>query len=303
MNKQKNIEREEAPKLLPLEYCTVERAARLLGCEVEDINHWHEVGAIELCVRLEDAPCCAVVHPEISPEQITDIPDEVPYDVHKQIASTLSEVGLVRGFSKRDAILMASGRWEREGVNFEGALSSLIGVGGIDFDDFLGLSSIQYDAVANGFWVDGWRGFFAGKITLRPLDGMAVVASKGQIQDIAIRNISVSDEHVTDERYVMRADLQRLYDAIYHNKELANRFNNQEIKERFEQMEGGSEKATRVRAQHIVMIQAMAKALGFELKKPYKEAGALLKMLNENVEHPEDLPCDETVKNYLARKV
>jgi len=34
--------------LLPLEYCTPARAAKLLGCEVEDIFHWAEVGAITL---------------------------------------------------------------------------------------------------------------------------------------------------------------------------------------------------------------------------------------------------------------
>lgn len=35
------------PSLLPLEYCTIERAAKLLGCEVEDIYHWQQIGAIE----------------------------------------------------------------------------------------------------------------------------------------------------------------------------------------------------------------------------------------------------------------
>lgn len=301
MNKQKNIEREEMPKLLPLEYCTVERAARLLVCEVEDINHWHEIGAIELCVRLEDAPCCAVVHPEILPEQIADIPSEVTYDVHKQIASALSEVGLVRGFSKRDAILMASGRWEREGVNFEGALSRLIGVGDIDnYGERLGLgfSSIQYDAVANGFWVDGWRSSFSGAVTLRPFDDMTVVASRGQIQDIAIRNISVSAEYVSDQRYVMRADLQRLYDAIYHNKELDNRFNNQEIKQRFEQMEGGSEKATRVRAQHIVTVQVLAGELGFKSS----DAVALLELVTQKARPDDAVPDLKTMQRYLGSK-
>lgn len=46
--------KQDIPPLLPLEYCTVERAARLLGCEVEDIHHWHEIGAIQLCVNLGD---------------------------------------------------------------------------------------------------------------------------------------------------------------------------------------------------------------------------------------------------------
>lgn len=34
-----------------LEYCKLDRASRLLGCEVEDLIHWFEVGAIDLCVR------------------------------------------------------------------------------------------------------------------------------------------------------------------------------------------------------------------------------------------------------------
>lgn len=36
------------PKLLPLEYCTVERAARMLNIENSDIYYWNSIGAIEL---------------------------------------------------------------------------------------------------------------------------------------------------------------------------------------------------------------------------------------------------------------
>lgn len=38
----------QTPPLLPLEYCTPERAARLLECEVEDLYHWVEMGVIPL---------------------------------------------------------------------------------------------------------------------------------------------------------------------------------------------------------------------------------------------------------------
>lgn len=39
---------------LPLpEYCTVERASRLLGCEVEDLLHWGAEGLITLMINLE----------------------------------------------------------------------------------------------------------------------------------------------------------------------------------------------------------------------------------------------------------
>ncbi|MEV3819082.1 hypothetical protein RI537_23605 [Aeromonas salmonicida] len=38
--------RQGKPSLIPLEYCTPERAARLLCCELEDIYHWAYIGAI-----------------------------------------------------------------------------------------------------------------------------------------------------------------------------------------------------------------------------------------------------------------
>ncbi|MGL5308004.1 MAG: hypothetical protein ACRC9Y_18060 [Aeromonas veronii] len=37
-----------SPPLIPLEYCTIDRAATLLGCEVEDILHWSVIGAVNL---------------------------------------------------------------------------------------------------------------------------------------------------------------------------------------------------------------------------------------------------------------
>ncbi len=39
-------------KLPPLEYCRIERAARILGCEVDDIIHWGAISAIELAILI-----------------------------------------------------------------------------------------------------------------------------------------------------------------------------------------------------------------------------------------------------------
>lgn len=46
--------------LLPLAYCRIERAARLLNCEVEDILHWCSLGVIEGAFWIYDAPCTPV---------------------------------------------------------------------------------------------------------------------------------------------------------------------------------------------------------------------------------------------------
>lgn len=39
---------------LPLEYCKLDRASRLLECDVEDIIHWGAIGAIKLCYWLDN---------------------------------------------------------------------------------------------------------------------------------------------------------------------------------------------------------------------------------------------------------
>ncbi|MBZ9612568.1 hypothetical protein [Rheinheimera maricola] len=42
------------PPLLPLEYCKLDRAARMLSCEVEDILHWGAIGAIRLYLMVDE---------------------------------------------------------------------------------------------------------------------------------------------------------------------------------------------------------------------------------------------------------
>jgi hypothetical protein len=39
--------------LPPLEYCSIARAQKLLHCEMEDLLHWHDIGAISLCLKLK----------------------------------------------------------------------------------------------------------------------------------------------------------------------------------------------------------------------------------------------------------
>ncbi|MGL5954539.1 MAG: hypothetical protein ACRCZ3_15665 [Providencia rustigianii] len=43
----------KAKKLPEMEYCSIKRASKLLECEVEDLLHFAEIGAIELCIKLQ----------------------------------------------------------------------------------------------------------------------------------------------------------------------------------------------------------------------------------------------------------
>ncbi|MBU1308549.1 MAG: hypothetical protein KKE30_03320 [Gammaproteobacteria bacterium] len=45
------------PPLLPLEYCTIERAAKLLQCEPDDLMHWAEIAAIKLWLKPDNENC------------------------------------------------------------------------------------------------------------------------------------------------------------------------------------------------------------------------------------------------------
>ncbi|MCL6352187.1 hypothetical protein [Pectobacterium polaris] len=40
----------QAKKIAPLEYCSLNRAASLLGCEIEDFYHWYMIGAINFAI-------------------------------------------------------------------------------------------------------------------------------------------------------------------------------------------------------------------------------------------------------------
>lgn len=41
-------------RIAPLEYCSFERAAKLLNCECEDLIHWNKIGAISIAFRPEN---------------------------------------------------------------------------------------------------------------------------------------------------------------------------------------------------------------------------------------------------------
>lgn len=45
------------PALLPLEYCSLARAARMLECETDDLLHWAEIKSIDLWLKLDEENC------------------------------------------------------------------------------------------------------------------------------------------------------------------------------------------------------------------------------------------------------
>ncbi|NUY57023.1 hypothetical protein HLG76_10750, partial [Salinivibrio sp. EAGSL] len=78
----------QLPPLLPLEYCTVERATRLLGCEVEDIYHWNEIGAVKLYAYFQKRVPGKI---EISMLNIRGKEEQHPREYLKEVAEKTSD--------------------------------------------------------------------------------------------------------------------------------------------------------------------------------------------------------------------
>ena len=52
MRPDKNIK----SRILPLEFCDLQKASSMLGCSVDDLFHWAEINAISLSLRLDYFP-------------------------------------------------------------------------------------------------------------------------------------------------------------------------------------------------------------------------------------------------------
>lgn len=90
------------PSLIPLEYCTPVRAARLLDCELEDIYHWAYIGAIKFYADFTDSEFyyseyedSVIISDEIGNKFATEIiVDETIPKVYAYTDSRRTEFGL-----------------------------------------------------------------------------------------------------------------------------------------------------------------------------------------------------------------
>ncbi|MBL0545502.1 hypothetical protein JD507_09740 [Aeromonas jandaei] len=115
--------------LLPLEYCRIDRAARLLGCEVEDILHWCSIGAIEGSAWLSAVPAYpvfvkdnSIIEGEDEYDEQLDLlfyPDETS-GIHPQPASIGCNAKLTRRYGTHDSpTTIADGLWSLDKSVFE----------------------------------------------------------------------------------------------------------------------------------------------------------------------------------------
>lgn len=203
--------RRDLPPLLPIEYCSIERAARMLGCETDDILHWAEVGAINLNVKM----------PTTSEPSDEIIAWAVIHDPKSKVMAAINEKPLgginfgysfafsFKGFLLSNETKLNSLPIIKLGFNY---LSGLWSVNHIDL--ILFLSSGKTELSIN---------------TLKSITGSSA-------DDLTVR--LENELHLRPEQLIITAnDLHKLHSSLSTGKPLANIYNDPKIAAEFAKMD------------------------------------------------------------------
>ncbi|OEE70916.1 hypothetical protein A1OO_22110 [Enterovibrio norvegicus FF-33] len=224
------------PPLLPLEYCTVERAARLLGCEVEDIHHWHDIGAIKLCANFQKRVLGKV---KISMRNILDKEDSLPSAYLRDAVEKAAE----KHTKLRDLALLQS---EKNNLVIKVYEYFLVGERGCPVVPMcvyhengtaiwnadncsVATNGLEADAHIAGFWgVSSFERYSSDDQTIE-LVSYEVEASWGdELKGIEIR---VDKDLWNGEFYLLRRDILKIHKATHSMEGLPNRYNDVAIAE------------------------------------------------------------------------
>lgn len=219
---------------LPLEYCRIDRAARLLGCEVEDIVHWGAIGAIDLCVNLNFIPCRLGMMIRLSdgPEENAPPDDltEAEFTRWNSVIDLLEEGGTLGDYSSFHAQHIREGddngfhRYPDGGVEF-------VRLGRAKGFWRLARWNCEHLEVHGSWQKHSADGEITRGIMLRPINHK---------KDLALATISIpygKESLGVSELWVLRPDLEKLYRAITDGESLLNIHNNAELAQRAEEQD------------------------------------------------------------------
>lgn len=106
-------------RIAPLEYCSFERAAKLLNCECEDLIHWNKIGAISIAFEPKN------LAGDLSVSFYENAADNIErYNLSYNITAELSFYGSIFN-SKRGHKEGVYFHQSRYGFNFSGYINGL----------------------------------------------------------------------------------------------------------------------------------------------------------------------------------
>lgn len=215
MSTKKN--RRDLPPLLPLEYCSIERAARMLECETEDILHWFEVGAINLYLKVDMQDPGVLVLNQLDYRELVKIGEKTENYSH----SGSYRFGLSDLFISED-INNAGFNDDLYYLN----VSYLLGLWLVDFSDL-------EPALSTGKDTFSIFGLIAD--TENNIDATNLIDRRTPYFSV---DLDEETEFKFRQLQVARRDLERLYTAITTGESLPNRINTPEIAAEFAKRDG-----------------------------------------------------------------
>ncbi len=234
--------------LLPLEYCTLERASRLLDCEVQDLLHWGSIGAIKLCLNGAGSGLLLDIEKVDKAKSTEEIADfiraiyEDSYDLTRISLYSSFDQSFSSEYFHDDLVKMTAQDVCDVPVYFEGFWA-------IDPFYILDISDVLAELGSLG-GIDNEIKIFS------PLPDENGWTYRGIIH--TPNDTRVSDPKLNDI-YIIRPDLERLYKAIHGGGVLDNIYNNTELaqKNREQELKTLPENKFRVTAKQSDMIKTL----------------------------------------------
>ena len=236
------------PKLLPLEYCSLDRAARLLGCEVQDLLHWGSIGAIKLCLNGAGSGVLLDIEKVDKAKNGEEIADFIrtiytdSYDLTRISLYSSFDQSLSSNYFHDDLVKMSAQDVCDVPVYFEG---------------FWAIDPFYIPDISNILADIGYIGAIDDEIKIfSPLPDENDWIYRGIIH---IPNDHHVSETKLDNIYIIRPDLERLYKVIHDGGVLDNIYNNAELarKNREQELKIQPENTPRVTTKQSDMIKAL----------------------------------------------
>lgn len=185
------------PPLLPLEYCTVKRAAKLLDCEPEDLMHWAEIAAIKLWLKPDNENCGVLFLLEHDFKRLQKLAlEQNDQDIFDTVLITIG----ASTFSLETEDLVDQVFLDDEPLTLE--VIQVEGLWAVEFSDVT-----QHSNKAEGYFTP------------------QVLYSDSAENSYFILDLDADMRFNLDELLVTRSDLEKLHFAITTNEPLKSRFN------------------------------------------------------------------------------
>jgi len=267
----------QLPALLPLEYCSLARAARMLECETDDLLHWAEIKSIDLWLKLDEENCGVICFGEDVFQDLIKLRDD------SNQADVSGLVDITAGLS---TFFIESEYFEdQEFVNFkddEGEIGDYLP--SIEVTIMCGLWAVEFTDIVQRS--NKTEGYFIP----------SVLYSDPTIDQRFIIDLDSEMRFNLADLLITRAELERLHASISSGIPLKSRYNDSEIEkisraqiQRASNAKSAAERNSAPRAELVLSLLELV--LGEEsslIDNPYALYQRVNKQLREaNIIEPE----------------